>query len=181
MKKLLITICIIFYLSFIIGHLSLIQAAYVLPYPSYMPGNKLYQVSKLIDVVKKYWSWGNIAQTKYQLSLSDKYLVEAKTLFEYRQYLLGAIALKRSNDAFETLPALVLNTRKEGKDVTNIVATISEAGKEHERVLGEMKLIIPSSFTWSPEKEQSTELSLHASVDKAIELRAVAVSKIEAL
>ncbi|MFH0749600.1 MAG: hypothetical protein V1917_01625 [Candidatus Gottesmanbacteria bacterium] len=146
-----------------------------------MPGNKLYQVSRLIERIKKYWSWGMLAQTKYQLSLSDKYLVEAKTLFEYRQYLLGVSALQRSNDAFDVLPALVTASKKEGKSIVNMAKIIADAGMEHERVLEEMKMKVPGSFTWSPEQERSTELSLHSLVQKAIELRASRVAEIKTL
>lgn len=158
-----------------------VHAAYVLPYPSFMPGNKLYQISRLVEKIKKYWSWGTLAQTKYQLSLSDKYLVEAKTLFEYHQYLLGATALERSNEAFSTLPILVTASKKEGKDIAATRNTITEAAMEHIRVLGSMKETIPDSFTWVPEKEKATELSLHDMVKTAITLRETVVYNVNAL
>lgn len=176
MKKFVIVLALLFGFFFP----AAIHAEYVLPYPSYMPGNKLYKVSKFLDVLKKYWSWGTMAQTKYQLALSDKYLVEAKTLFEYRQYLLAASALERSGNAFGTLGGLIAASTKEGKDVTSMVETISEAAKEHDRVLEMMKQTLPDSFTWTPEKEKPTELSLRDMVTKAMELRTSVVREIKA-
>jgi hypothetical protein len=171
MKKIVKLLFFSFYLSFVIGHWSLVRAAYVLPYPSYMPGNKLYRISMFVDTLKKYWSWGTIAQTKYQLSLSDKYLVEAKTLFEYHQYLLAVSSLKRSGTAFNTLPGLIISARQEKKDVVNIARTISDAATEHGRVLNLMKQTLPDSFTWIPEKDKSTELSIRELIEHEITIR----------
>lgn len=161
--------------------LSSVQATYVLPYPSYMPGNKLYSVSRLVDTLKKYWSWGTIAKTQYQLALSDKYLVEAKTLFEYHQYLLASAALQRSNGAFSMLPPMVVKGKQEGKDMTALKNTISEAAVEHIRVLELMKVSLPTSVTWSPEKAQSTELLLHDMMQTSLDLRASTITKLQSL
>jgi len=136
-----------------------------------MPGNKLYQVSRLFDGIKKYWSWGTMAQTKYQLALSDKYLVEAKILFEYHQYLLGTRALERSNTAFGELPRLIAASKNLEKDTTDQDKVIHAAAIEHKRVLEMLKVALPDTVTWSPEKEKATELSLQDMVQKAIELR----------
>ena len=158
-----------------------VHASYVLPYPSYMPGNKLYAIGQLIDKIKGYWSFGTLAQIKYQMSLSDKYLVEAKTLFEYHQYLLASSALARSDSAFNILPKLVRSAKTEGKSTVAIVNTISEEATEHMRVLEIMKNGLPDVFTWSPEKAKSTELSLHDMVQMAIDLRASVSADIKAL
>ena len=56
-----------------------VHAEYVLPYPSFMPGSPLYKISTLLDVAKRYWSFGNIAQLKYRMSMADKKLVEARS------------------------------------------------------------------------------------------------------
>src|SRR3989344_2434627 len=92
---------VIFLLVFVL--VSRVEAAYVLPYPSYMPGNKLYTFSRFFDEVGRIWNFGSIASTKYALHLSDKYLVEAKTLFEYQQYLLALDALQRSDRQLKCL------------------------------------------------------------------------------
>src|SRR5690242_19345931 len=77
-----------------------VHAEYILPYPGPMPGNKLHKIVQIVDKFQYYWSWGNIARANYFMDLSDKYLVEAKTLFEYKQYLLGVESLKRSDAAW---------------------------------------------------------------------------------
>src|SRR5260221_10615939 len=95
-----------------------VRAEYVLPYPSFMPGNKIYRVTRVIDKLKKYWYWGNISQIKYHLGLADKYLVEAKTLMEYNQFLLAADALRRSDDEFAQLPTYIVGARHDVVDIT---------------------------------------------------------------
>lgn len=146
-------------------------AAYVLPYPSIMPGNKLYQVSRVVDQLKKYWYFGNIAQIKYHLGLADKYLVEAKTLLEYKQYLLGVDALKRSDVEFQQLPVFVAKAEKEQKDIKNFKTLIIEAATMHRSVLSTLESTLPAQFTWIPEKEKPTELNLKSIVHSSIEIR----------
>lgn len=146
-------------------------AAYVLPYPSFMPGNKLYQISRVVDQLKKYWYFGNIAQIKYHLGLADKYLVEAKTLLEYKQYLLGVDALKRSDVEFQQLSVFVAKAEKEQKDIKNFKTLIIEAATMHTSVLSTLESTLPAQFTWIPEKEKPTELNLKSIVLSSIEIR----------
>lgn len=169
MKKtisLLAVIFIFYLLSFIIHPYA--EATYVLPYPSYMPGNKAYKVSRIIDTISFYWYRGNIAQVKYHLNLSDKYLVESKTLFEYKQYLLGVDALRRSSEEFQKLPRYVAGGEGEHKDMTSLISLIHEAGKEHVRVLERMQEESPAEFRWTPEKTSPSDLSLHSDIQQAI-------------
>lgn len=146
-------------------------AGYVLPYPSIMPGNKLYQVSRVVDQLKKYWYFGNIAQIKYHLGLADKYLVEAKTLIEYKQYLLATDALYRSDREFLQLPKYVGYAKKEKKDVSAFAALIIEAAEIHAGVLSILESTVPEQFIWSPEKEKPTELNLSVLLRASQELR----------
>jgi len=167
MKKIIIIISFIILSFFVISHSSQIQASYVLSYPSFMPGNKLYKISRIVDQLNNWWYFGNIAQIKYHLGLSDKYLVEAKTLFEYKQYLLGVDALKRSTKQFQTLPLFVKQGISENKNMNSLISTISEAVVIHRSVLQEMKISCPEIFEWVPEKRAATELKLHDELDKA--------------
>ena len=74
------------------------ESQYVLPYPSAMPGSFLYKLNLVQEEILRYWYFGDFGQFKYNLGLSDKYLVEAKTLFEYKQYLLAISPSKWSSD-----------------------------------------------------------------------------------
>lgn len=143
-------------------------AQYVLPYPSFMPGHKLYHLSRVVDEIKGYWYWGNIAQVKYHLSLSGKYLVEAKTLLEYRQYLLGLDALSRSQKHFMLLPAYLARAEHEGKDVRYLKELVGEAVETHHRLLLEEKPKLPETFWWQPERKEATFLPLHQRLDEAV-------------
>lgn len=147
------------------------KADYVLPYPSYMPGNKLYKVSRIVDSLKKYWYFGSIAQIKYRLALSDKYLVEAKTLMEYGQYLLASDALVRSDASFQVLPEDIQKARQDGKDVSNFVDTVREAGIKHEQVIQTLEFSMPKDVVWSPEKEKPTELKITESLVASEKIR----------
>lgn len=137
------------------------HADYVLPYPSYMPGNTLYKISRVFDLFKKYWYFGNIAQVKYHLGLSDKYLVEAKTLFEYNQYLLGTDALGRSDREFSQIPNYIRGTGME--------RNVGEAAQKHIEVL--TGIHVPIQFTWRPEKAAPMQLPLGSMIQSSIELR----------
>ncbi len=132
------------------------HADYVLPYPSFMPGNKLYKVTRIIDTLKKYWYFGTIAQAKYHLALSDKYLVEAKTLMEYKQYLLGVDALVRSDNEFKALQQTPI---------------VKEAAAAHKKTLSELLITTPKTFIWSPEQSPATELNLGRMIQTSIDLR----------
>ncbi len=135
-------------------------ATYSLPYPSYMPGNKLYTISRFFDRVRGWWSWGSIATFKYNLSLADKYLVEAKTLFEYKQYLLAVDALRRSDEKVRLLPVSLQAAKNGGKNIELLQSIMNEAMDAHIGVLTDLKVRMPSKFLWQPEKSAPTSLPL---------------------
>lgn len=155
-----------------------VHASYMLPYPSYMPGNKLYRLSRILDRVKLSWSWGSIAKAKAYMSVSDKYLVEAKTLFEYKQYLLGADALKRSNTAFEQVPIHIHRGRSERKDMSGVVTQVIESMAVHTQILSDMEKEVPREFVWTPEKTSATNLRLSEYIKGAIKIRQSVVETI---
>jgi hypothetical protein len=151
-----------------------VQAEYVLPYPSYMPGNKLYTISRITDRLQEYWHWGNIAKSNYFLSQSDKKLVEAKTLFEYKQYLLAVDALKRSDDAFQKVPPFLESAFRNGEDIQERVKNFHEASNEHEEVLKKLIIEVPAEFTWTPEKTDATTLKINDLLETAENIRSSA-------
>lgn len=128
--------------------------AYSLPYPSYMPGHKFYAISRIVDRAKAWWYWGSRGSIKYHSLLADKYLVEAKTLFEYQQYLLALDALKRSNEH-----VLLLSSRN------------PEQMKAHVETLERLKEILPKEFLWQPEKREPTHLPIADLLEEALFLR----------
>lgn len=166
MKKIFISL---FFITYSLLLPRSVLAEYVLPYPSYMPGNKLYKVTRIFDQLERFWFFGNIAQTKYHLKLSDKYLVEAKTLFEYNQYLLGADALTRSDKEFAELPGNLSGAKSEGVDITPLKQTVRDAAAKHNEILS--KIAVPEQFTWTPEKASATFLRLGTMIQSSEELR----------
>lgn len=179
MKKLFLTVVFFSFFFFGISHILPVRAAYTLPYPSYMPGNTLYKISRILDVVKNYWYFGSVAQIKYHLMLSDKYLVEAKTLFEYKQYSLALGALRRSTEQFEMLPQYVKKAIVENKDVTSIVSSLRESSGMRIVLLQLMKDSLPEQFLWEEEKEAPRQLLLHSEIDDASKKTATAIKNIE--
>jgi len=170
---------IVGFVLIVMSRLSVVRADYVLPYPSYMPGNTLYRVSRIVDTIKKYWYWGTIAQMKYRLALSDKYLVEAKTLFEYKQYLLGTDALYRSDLVLAGIDQLVKKGRSEGKDMGTYENQLIEAMGVHIQKLTDMKEQTPNTFSWTPEKRASTDLSIWTSIDQSIQIRQNVINQLQ--
>lgn len=150
-----------------------VRAEYVLPYPSYMPGNKLYRVSRLFDRMKQPFYFGNISTYKYHLSLADKYLVEAKTLFEYKQYLLAADALERSDAEFRMVPISIKRAKAEEKDMKNFDTQIIEAAATHQTVLRQLRDELPVQVTWAPEKVSPIVIPVRSLIDASIALRTI--------
>lgn len=167
MKRIVSLLIITYFISVVMS----VHADYVLPYPSYMPGNKLYKIDRIIDQLKRFWYFGNIAKVKYHLALSDKYLVEAKTLMEYNQFLLGADALTRSNKEFSGIPLNLAGAKNEGVDTTTLKGTIQEAAIKHTSVLAALQRSVPHTFVWRPEKSVATNLDLGSMIQSSEELR----------
>ena len=161
--------------------LRVVYADYVLPYPSAMPGNKVYKITRILDTLKKYWYFGNIAQTKYHLELTDKYLVEAKTLMEYNQYLLGSDALLRSDDEFTKLPGYIRQAKEEKKDISLLKSAVKGASDKHIEVLEALLQIVPNQFTWTPEKAQATDLKLRDMIERSLKIRTQVAAEVSPL
>lgn len=164
---------LLFLLIFSIFPYSIVYADsdYVLPYPSFMPGNKVYKIHLLTEKIEKYWYFGNFGQFSYNLKLTDKYLVEAKTLFEYKQYLLGLEALEKSDSFFrKTLPFLIL-AKKEGKNINNKEKIFKSAALKHVETLHFIKQQLPENFNWQPEKKEAIQLNLYRAIENSIAIR----------
>jgi hypothetical protein len=136
-----------------------------------MPGSKFYTLSVFIDEVKEYWYFGDFGKFKYNLGQSDKYLVEAKTLFEYKQYFLGSSALKNSNDYFQNVENNLELANRNGKNIKDKEVLYKQASLKHIEILTRLKKEIPRNFFWVPEKGTPTDLFLHKDIDDAISIR----------
>ena len=150
------------------GHMA---GEYTLPYPSAMPGGFAYKISQVIEKINSYWYFGNLAQFEFHLRISDKYLVQSKTLFEYRQYLLAYNALLMSNEHYEKLQPYLKKAKKEGKDIKNYTIIVGNASHKHIEVLNALKNDTPSEFIWKPENASASHLPIHQELEKAITLR----------
>ncbi|MBI4066279.1 hypothetical protein HY411_01040 [Candidatus Gottesmanbacteria bacterium] len=153
-------------------------AAYVLPYPSIMPGHKLYRIARLIDEAKQYWYWGNLSSYRYYLGQSDKALVEVKTLFEYSQYLLAINALERSSAALQPIPYSLKAARDEGKNIEKYRREFGEAMEEHKRLIVKIREETPEQFTWTPEKAAPQTLMIHQALWEAERIRTEALANL---
>lgn len=149
----------------------LAESSYVLPYPSFMPGNIFYKINFIQEKLDKYWYFGNFSKFTYNLKLADKYLIEAKTLFEYKQYLLANEALKKSDKYFIEVHLFLGKAKLEGKNTTEKEQILKEAAIKHGEILEQLKVQVPKEFLWEPEKEKSTPLFLWEEIDHSIEIR----------
>ena len=147
------------------------DSSYVLPYPSFMPGNSLYKARLLLEYVQEFWYFGNLSQFEYVRKQSDKYLVEAKTLFEYKQYLLGVPALKKSDAYFIQEETHLMEAKKQAKDIKQKELTRKLQAQKHTEVLLSLLPLVPKDFHWNPEKEESTYLALHDEIKEAVKIR----------
>jgi hypothetical protein len=147
------------------------QSDYVLPYPSAMPGGLSYKIHLLYENGSKYWYFGDFGQFDYSLKMADKYLVEAKTLFEYKQYLLGYQALKKSDQYFPNSLLSLNKAKNNGKNISQKMEILREAVLKHVETLEKMETNVPGIFNWKPEKAQSTVLNIKDTIEKAINIR----------
>ncbi len=167
MKRLL---CLLVFL-FILVRVNIVRAEYMLPYPSYMPGNKLYSVSKIIDFLRKYWYFGNLAKIKYYMALSDKLLVEAKTLFEYNQYALAMRATMESSDAILQIPKYIEAEKAQKIDIHQFQALFCEELVTHQTTIHALTNNLPLSYTWREEKKDAVELPIREILEEAAAVR----------
>lgn len=161
---------IILYL-YLLSPIANAQSDYVLPYPSFMPGSPFYKINLFKEEILKFWYFGNFGQFKYNLKFSDKYLVEAKTLFEYQQYLLAVRALQKSSSYFESTQKSLINAQKEKKDTKDQLLILKGAAKKHTEVLQKLAIGLPETFIWQPERTKPTTLYLKKSIENAILIR----------
>jgi len=165
---LIITACLVFLLF--PGHAWAVSS-YVLPYPSAMPGSVFYKLNLIQEELLKYWYFGDFGQYKYNLQQSDKYLVEAKTLFEYKQYFLGVNALNKSNKFFSEIFPTLIQAKANNKNIAEKQQEYDDARSKHIEVLRKMRNDVPEKFEWKPEKQKVTVLDLAIIIDYSIDIR----------
>lgn len=148
------------------------SSPYVLPYPSAMPGNIVYKLNLIKEAISKYWYFGDLGQYKYNLQESDKYLVEAKILFEYKQYLLGVNALEKSNHYYLRIAQALDSAAKHHKNVDDKIKELSNQSAKHVEVLEKMRSDNPEVVNWVPEKSDPSTLLIQKLIDESISERA---------
>lgn len=168
-EKLFVFLLLVF--LFLFSRPIFADSSYVLPYPSFMPGSKMYAVHLLWDELMRHWYFGDFGKFTYNLNQSDKYLVEAKTLFEYKQYLLGYKALKKSDEYFIKIAPVLKHAQEQKKDTSKKKLILLSAAKKHIEALELIKRQIPEEFVWQPEKQSPLKLDLRNSLDHAINIR----------
>lgn len=171
MMKLLSLIALIFTFSVFFSPSAFAQSDYVLPYPSYMPGNRMYKIHQIIEVLENYWYFGNFGKFDYNLTLSDKYLVEAKTLFDYKQYLLAYKALEKSNQYFLKTAPYLQKAKEDGKDISQKRVILRSAAEKHVEILQDLAKRVPDTLIWKPEKASSTTLDIKNLIQTSIRIR----------
>jgi uncharacterized protein DUF5667 len=168
----MIRIVVLLTLILILSSFRAVNASsYVLPYPSVMPGNIFYNLNLFKESVLRFWYFGDFGQFTFHLKQSDKYLVEAKTLFEYEQYFLATGALKKSDEYFEKTLGFLDSAKKSQKNIEKNRELLRQAGLKHIEVLERLKNGLPEAVVWTAEKEEPKTLMLKNQIDRSISLR----------
>lgn len=136
-----------------------------------MPGSMLYKIHLVSEKIMQYWYFGSFGQFNYNLKQADRYLVESKTLFEYKQYLLAYKSLEKSNSYFAKTPIFLDKAFKEGKNITQKEILFKNATLKHIEVLLKLKNDLPKKFVWAPEKSPPTVLNIEKLLNESIALR----------
>lgn len=169
MIKILKFLFVIILLLLIVQKPAFGQAKYVLPYPSFMPGTIFHKLYSGYEEISKIWSFGNISRFKNDLKFSDKYLVEAKILFDYNQYFLATAALERSDKYFENTKTI--KSKIDSKNVQFDTSILFEAEKKHIEELEKLKKDLPEEFTWQEKNKEPIKLNLKKIIEKSIAIR----------
>ena len=149
------------------------ESSYVLPYPSAMPGSIFYKLNLIQEELLRFWYFGDFGQFKYNLAQSDKYLVESKTLFDYKQYLLAYQALQKSDNYFKKIEPNLLSAKSNGKNTEDKEKLLREAAEKHIEELEKLKIVLPPAFEWKPEEQQSIILNFQEAIKNSIGARKV--------
>lgn len=147
---------------------SFAESDYVLSYPSLMPGHPLYKVSEIVDWMQGVWSFGSFAKFKYHLTQSDKKLVEAKTLFEYKQYLLAVSAVSSYEKHLRLSHNFLKKSQREGKNASEKKKIFKNAIAKHRQILEKIRSEHPSRFIWKSEKEKQQTIEIHMIIDRIV-------------
>ncbi|MDE2591048.1 MAG: hypothetical protein KGL95_15430 [Patescibacteria group bacterium] len=168
MKK---QVILLFLLSLLFVQPVYADSPYVLPYPSSMPGTIFYKIHRVWEELEKYWYFGNFGQFQYNLMESDKYLVQARTLFEYKQYLLATQALVQSDNFFIKTQPFLNKAKSVGENITEKEILLHQAAQKHIEVLTDLLSIVPKVFVWIPEKSAASTLHIDNQIQTSISLR----------
>lgn len=174
-KRLWASLILAFFLFSFISQKSLASFSYVLPYPSFMPGHKLYRVEQIFDSLLRFWAFGNFSRHKYELGMADKKLVEAKTLFEYGQYFLATQTLADSNQHWRKAENYLKRARDEGKDVSQKLANFLAAAEKHKEVLEELLDKLPEEVIWQEERKEAQKLKIRELLEEAMRDRKLTI------
>lgn len=147
------------------------RSKYILPYPSDMPGSRLYKINLIWEKISKYWYFGDFGQFESSLKMADKYLVEAKTLFEYKQYLLGYESLQKSDSYFSNILPNLMGAKNNNKNIAQKRLVLKDALLKHIETLDRMEIDTPDIFNWQPEKTLPTTLEIKKAIEGAIAIR----------
>lgn len=161
----------LFFLSLLNPSKIFAESPYVLPYPSVMPGSIFYKLNLIQEELLRFWYFGDFGQFKYNLSQADKYLVEAKTLFDYKQYLLAYQALQKSDNYFKKIEPAMLSAKRKGKNTIDKEKLLKKAAEKHTEELTKLKQNLPTTFEWKPEKQQSRILNFQEALENSNEIR----------
>ena len=160
------TVLLIFLYLFLFS--PIVSAAeYILPYPSIMPGNRLYSLLQLKDAFMNFWYFGDMAKVKYNLALSDRYLIEAKTLFEYKQYKLATNSLKKSTEHYVLALLYENDVVVSDKDKGEQLLLLKAASQKHIEILDSLAKSNPKTLEWKEERKEPEELRINFLLSEA--------------
>src|SRR3990167_9206081 len=118
-----------------------------------MPGNPMYKIRQILERAQEYWYFGDMAKVKYHLKMADKYLVEAKTLFEYGQIRLAVESLDKSNYHFSNAVLYEDDVVQDKKDSGEQMQELKNAAEKHTSVIKVLDQELPDTVEWQEEKK----------------------------
>jgi hypothetical protein len=121
-----------------------------------------------------YWNFGDIAGMKYERALSDKYLVEAQTLFSYGQYKLAVTAIGKSDQHFAQAVVHAVEITYKQKDNGTQKQILQDQAEKHKEILDSLSESLPETISWNEEQTESEDISISLLLNKSKILRGYA-------
>lgn len=157
MKKVVVTLCAIFFI-FLIPFLTYVMeyapviavretVLYNLPYPGILPDHPLYIVKAIRDQLMIFGTRGNVKKAQLYLLLSDKRIGMAITLSKKGKEKQAIEVAGKAEKYFFNIPQLLIDAKKQGSGSSSeFIQTLKLSNAKHKEILDSFLKDLPQGL-----------------------------------